>query len=541
MSRAHEWLNYGRSAYSIPVETALVMRGLAGADTRPLEQIFVHGDFVPSGVEAAANDPVAELPGRVDDAIESLPNAVLKVVVREVVERFGGIISRHEFADVFGPRRIHWRSGRFLREYGRRGLGTVGHIDLRTKGIGVEDDALLFFSEVVERHVAEWRERPLSHDRVLSAHGDLLSDARTTLGLIKEFPVRVAKEGAVYKAAKARIAERLQFPEQPFLDREEIADRVLSLVRGLELTHADESGQLKLTEKGEEWVLLPLVKKIEDGYGRLLSDRIQTLRSHHMRRMQVILVDLLKQDDGWWPGQSLAMIARNRYLLELAKDGEPPNRTPLTVLHHALTELGHAAHDLVTRDLFSLGLVDLALRGQEISGVRLSRLGQRLLAGAEAETGDGKPLVVNPDYELLVLPEGDVDDLLHELDRFAARVRTGEVVHYKLDKGRIERATVDGQTADAIVELLDAHARSPVPQNVAYSIRSWAGDVRSATLMRGVVFTANDSSVVEAVLNHPVLKEWVEQTFEPNTVFFNEKVTERQIVQELRSMGVYVQ
>ncbi|MHC4341901.1 MAG: hypothetical protein ACYSX0_17010, partial [Planctomycetota bacterium] len=244
MSRAHEWLNYGRSAYSIPVETALVMRGLAGADTRPLEQIFVHGDFVPSGVEAAANDPVAELPGRVDDAIESLPNAVLKVVVREVVERFGGIISRHEFADVFGPRRIHWRSGRFLREYGRRGLGTVGHIDLRTKGIGVEDDALLFFSEVVERHVAEWRERPLSHDRVLSAHGDLLSDARTTLGLIKEFPVRVAKEGAVYKAAKARIAERLQFPEQPFLDREEIADRVLSLVRGLELTHADESGQL---------------------------------------------------------------------------------------------------------------------------------------------------------------------------------------------------------------------------------------------------------------------------------------------------------
>ncbi|MHC4342564.1 MAG: helicase-associated domain-containing protein, partial [Planctomycetota bacterium] len=144
-------------------------------------------------------------------------------------------------------------------------------------------------------------------------------------------------------------------------------------------------------------------------------------------------------------------------------------------------------------------------------------------------------------YELLVLPEGDVDDLLHELDRFAARVRTGEVVHYERDKGRIERATVGGQTADAIVELLDAHARSPVPQNVAYSIRSWAGDVRSATLMRGVVFTANDSSVVEAVLNHPVLKEWVEQTFEPNTVFFNEKVTERQIVQELRSMGVYVQ
>ncbi|NJN14667.1 MAG: hypothetical protein HC813_03380 [Planctomycetes bacterium] len=34
ISRAQEWLHYGRSAYSIPRESALVMRGLAGADRR---------------------------------------------------------------------------------------------------------------------------------------------------------------------------------------------------------------------------------------------------------------------------------------------------------------------------------------------------------------------------------------------------------------------------------------------------------------------------------------------------------------------------
>jgi hypothetical protein len=62
MSRAHEWLHYGRSAYAIPHETALVMRGLAGTDRRPLAHIFVHESFRPSTVEAAGNEAYAPLP-----------------------------------------------------------------------------------------------------------------------------------------------------------------------------------------------------------------------------------------------------------------------------------------------------------------------------------------------------------------------------------------------------------------------------------------------------------------------------------------------
>jgi hypothetical protein len=541
-SRAHEWLHYGRSAYAIPHETALVMRGLAGTDRRPLAQVFVHESFRPSTVEAAGAEAFAPLPKSVGAAIDSLPDARLKAIATEVIERYGGILMRHEFVKIFGPRRIRWNSARFLKEFGRRGMGTVGHLDLRTKGIGIDDDALLFFQEVVDRYMEEWRARPADHDLVLTAHGDLMSDVRTALQQVKEAAVKVAKEGSVYKAARARIAERLQFCRQSLLGRDDVAERVIAIARGLGLAQSNGEGRLEITEKGEAWMARPLLDKVSDAYELLREDGTQTLRSRHLRRLHEILVELLTKDPdhGWWPGASLALVARNRYLLDLENDDAPPHRAPLTISHTALTELGRAAQDRLVRDLFSLGLVDVAVAGTEPVGVRLSRLGRRLLLDEPTRPPANPPLVVNPDFELLVLPEGDVDELLHALDRIAVRERTGEVVHYRLDRERIERVAVEGEAADETIDFLTAHCRAELPQNVVYSIRSWNGNVRLATLERGVLFVANDPTIVETICNHSALKDCVERVINPTTLFFNGKVMERQIAQELKSLGIHV-
>jgi hypothetical protein len=379
---------------------------------------------------------------------------------------------------------------------------------------------------------------------VLTAHGDLMSDVRTALQQVKEAAVKVAKEGAVYKAARARIAERLQFSRQPLLDRDEVAERVLAIARGLGLAESNGEGRLEITEKGEAWMARPLLDKVADAYDLLREDGTQTLRSRHLRRLHEILVEILTSDaespQQWWPGASLALVARNRYLLELEKDDSPSHHAPLTISHAALTELGRAAQDRLVRDLFGLGLVDVALRGTEAVGVRLSRLGLRLLRNEPSRPPANPPLVVNPDFELLVLPEGDVDELLHALDRIAVRERTGEVVHYRLDRERIERVAVEGDAADDTIDFLTAHCRAELPQNVVYSIRSWSGNVRLATLERGVLFVANDPTVVEAICNHPELKDCVERVINPTTLFFNGDVMERQIAQELKSLGIHV-
>ncbi|MDH3593154.1 MAG: helicase-associated domain-containing protein, partial [Planctomycetota bacterium] len=475
-SRAQEWLHYGRTAFAIPREIALAMRGLAGTDRRPLAQIFRHAMFKPSSVEAGSADDLPALPASIHDAIDALP-APLASLATTVMEQHGGLTSRHEFQQS-EEHRIAWQSAKFLRAFGGAGLGTVGHVDLRTRGIGVDDDALLFFTEAVERYVAEWRDAMPAHDVVLVPHGYLMSDMCTALDAVREGNVKVSKEGAVYKSSRGRIAERLQFPEQPLFDRIDLADRVLGLVRALGLASVNGDSRLAITDKGESWAELPLLEKIDGAHALLLVDGTQTLRSRHLRGMRTHLMDLLTAEDGcdvWWPGASLGFIARNRYLLELAEDDATTiNGAQLSVRSAALTELGRAAQDVVSRDLFALGLVEVALAGDEVCGVRLSRLGRRLLCGRAAERGtETKPLVVNPDFEMLVLPEGDIDELLHGLDRIAVRVGSGEVVRYQLDRERVERVTVGGESPDTLIDFLRAHARAALPQNVVYSIRSW--------------------------------------------------------------------
>ncbi|MCK6461301.1 MAG: hypothetical protein L6Q95_15565, partial [Planctomycetes bacterium] len=51
VSRGQDWLHYGRAAYAIPLETALVLRGLAGGDRRPLRHVFSHATYRPAAGE----------------------------------------------------------------------------------------------------------------------------------------------------------------------------------------------------------------------------------------------------------------------------------------------------------------------------------------------------------------------------------------------------------------------------------------------------------------------------------------------------------
>ncbi|MEE8104871.1 MAG: helicase-associated domain-containing protein [Planctomycetota bacterium] len=540
--RAKDWLHFGRNTYAIPLETAGVMQGLSGTDRRTLPQIFVRAGYEGSTFEQNANLAPAELPEDLDAAFENLAPQKLKEVAKIAIEEYGGIVTRHEFATVLQPeRKIAWASSRFLRGFGGAGLGTVGHVDLRAYGLGVDDDALLFFQEACEGYLEYWRKREFQHDLVLSAHGDLLTDVCLALQMVREFPIRVGKEGAVYKSARGRISERFIFAEQPLIDRTDLAELVLMVVQRCKLAEPTEEGMLEVSEKGHEWGAQPLQEKLEIAYDVLTADAPRTLRSQHLRRVREIIVDLLiESGDAWFPGPSLAMTARNRYLVELTSGAPAENYHSLSTRHAALTELGRAAEDLVQRTFYPLGLVDIAMRDGEMVGARLSQLGRRFFVADQGEPEPVQAVIVNPDFEVLVLPETGIDDLLHHLDRIAERVAGGEVLHYRLDRKKVERVTVSGTTADEILDFLSSNARAELPQNVVYSIRSWSKDVRSGSLAQGILFTASHADVIEAIRAHRLLKDCIEKVVDERTVFFNERILEKQIETELRSLGVYV-
>jgi len=544
IQRSPDGANHGRGVYFIPKDIALVMRGLAGADRRPFGEIFVHEHFRPSRIERLSDDEQGALPDDVHAAIADLPHGKLRTLATEVLRDYGGILTRHEFRDIFGPRRIQWRSGQFLKEFGIRGLGTVGHIDLRGRGLGVDDDVIVFFHETVERFAAEERAATVEYDTVATAHGDLISDVRTVLALTKEMTLRVAKDDSLYKASLARIAERLQFPEQPLVDRDEVARRVVSIVRGLGLADSNGERRLALTPVGEAWLPRALIEKLRDCYDFVSHDESGTLRAIHLARLREILVGMLTEDTergSWWICPTLSMLARNRYLLELTESDDPVRRAPLAISHNVLTELGRAAQSILLREFFPLGLVDVAISSDEPVALQLSGLGRRLLCEEDDAEHALRPLIVNPDFEILVLPEGDVDELLHNLDRYAERTRTGEVVGYRLERSRIERAAAAGDTPEEVLALLEQHSRAPIPQNVVYSVRAWAGSVRSVSLERGLLFTASDPAVVETIVNHAPLKDAIIRVVDPRTILLSEEAGESKLIHELRALGIYVQ
>ena len=121
----------------------------------------------------------------------------------------------------------------------------------------------------------------------------------------------------------------------------------------------------------------------------------------------------------------------------------------------------------------------------------------------------GKPLLVTPDFEVVVLPEGDVAGCVHRLGGYAQRVKSGDVVHFRLTRDSIEDAVAEGRDVEELLTWLTEKARGPVPGNVATSVRAWAAGVTFGTLERGVVLRLPRAEALDAVLAVAVRKPLV--------------------------------
>ena len=150
-------------------------------------------------------------------------------------------------------------------------------------------------------------------------------------------------------------------------------------------------------------------------------------------------------------------------------------------------------------------------------------------------------MLVNPDFEILVLPEGDVSDVIHTLDAFAQRVKTEDVVHFQLTKESIEAAVGAGRSVEKFLTFLQARARGEVPQNVIYSINSWAGAVTFATLERGVVLKTSDEVALERILNYPEMQALVVRRLGGGEVLLKDAPTDRELLAAMRERGIEVQ
>ena len=225
------------------------------------------------------------------------------------------------------------------------------------------------------------------------------------------------------------------------------------------------------------------------------------------------MAELLRESpERWWSPRALASVARHRYLATLDERGiKDRHRDRYFSAYFSGKEtprdLQGATEREWLRHLHVLGLLDVAAQEDRVVACRLSPLGARVLGATSTGLDTGlRPILVNPDFEIVVLPEGDVSDVVHTLDGFAERTKTGDVVHFRLTKEAIEAAVGRGRSVEELVTFLQGRARGEVPQNVLYSLSSWAGSVTFATLERGVVLRAADETALDRILAFPEMQ-----------------------------------
>ena len=91
------------------------------------------------------------------------------------------------------------------------GVGTVARLSLANYGIACEDECLVVFGEVLEDHLRRSEPEDLGGAELLRGGCDLVADLCAFLEHVRRNPVRVSREGEVYKAGRRKIQDGFVF------------------------------------------------------------------------------------------------------------------------------------------------------------------------------------------------------------------------------------------------------------------------------------------------------------------------------------------
>jgi len=484
--------------------------------------------------------------------VERLPEGVRGLIEKAILE-FGGVLPKQLF-DRTDTELPHWNPRRWRMILEQSLVGTVQEVDLTRYGIQLQDEVLIVFSEVALawlRKVAVPGDPDRPHEE-LSLGIDLTSNVSRFLAYLDENDVRFTVRGEIFKTTEKKILQHLIPNPERELAREDVLGFIFGFCKETGLIDRTGKRTFSVSADGREWGARPLVEKrtalLEYALGRRQTEN----ESFHMLRMRPIFMRLFKRVDPgtWYDLMYLPFLARNAYLSTLddlgveehfaersQKGGFPAMEDPQRLAWNLV--------GWVRKRLYLLGMIDLGYdkAGRPVA-LRLTPGGARVL-GLEASDGPGPSrvgqLVVTPDFQIVLFPTGDDAELVHALDRFCSRERLDSVMKFELSQGSIRRALKDGMSLSAMLEVLEAHSRTPVPQNVLFSIRDWA---RNAGLMRlgdDLVLRCEDPDALQRFLQDPGTRGFVVRRVDRSSLQLQGRGTPARLRALLRELGYLVE
>ncbi len=147
-----------------------------------------------------------------------------------------------------------------------------------------------------------------------------------------------------------------------------------------------------------------------------------------------------------------------------------------------------------------LGLVEGAYRGKNLVAVRLTAVGERVLAESEEEKERDEAFFVLPNFEVTVFTSGMDYYKVYQLMLFTEPVKTDIVSTYKITDKSVFEAIEIGLRERAMLQFLKEESSKPVPRNVERSIKDWTSQTTFATVSDIMLFETETEREMEDLL-----------------------------------------
>ena len=91
-----------------------------------------------------------------------------------------------------------------------------------------------------------------------------------------------------------------------------------------------------------------------------------------------------------------------------------------------------------------------------------------------------------------------------------------------------------------MIAFLREHSRTPIPQNVEYSINDWATKVRVARSFSAIILETRDPETLDIIMEDDKVKPHVERRLAPTLAVLKDRISDKKLINYLRQNGVFL-
>jgi len=169
-------------------------------------------------------------------------------------------------------------------------------------------------------------------------------------------------------------------------------------------------------------------------------------------------------------------------------------------------------------------LNQLGILSVQDGGFSLTDPGMRLFRGEKLpmDEANGRYFTVQPNFEVVAGPELDPRTRFL-LDLLADRKSRDTVLTFVVTQEGVARARERGMSTDDIMRFFRDHSRTPLPQNVSFSIESWANSYGSIFFENVTLMRCRTPEICESIVHTPDISSYILEQLSDTTLVVSSK------------------